>query len=360
MYRPIGITNGNETIIAQRLAKVAGRYADFWVPACWAGFFFDLFVIVTLFAFKKQRKFPACIVGLFCCVDSMHFLRELVKASPIPSVNERFYWTPTQTDCAVVYLWVPWVEAADFVLVLTLAIALYRTIVFKEDVSYKAKKSFFLTFLVVFIVYPFVYAIFVGGVVTGTGGYDLRESSCAPVKNAASIIGIAQCFTVLCILVVFMSISLRHPLYVVIGDGQPAEEIYIWDVFRANASNSTENSKAWVIIRFVLIIILQTAPRIAFNAYYLTLAVDTHISAAGLNSAGWAGDIIPIACYYMNALVVLWANKSLQEYLFGSCISGASDKNSSVGEGSFQEKSQKRENFELKAIQGSVEIDASV
>jgi len=322
--------------------------------------FFDLFVIFTLFIFKKQRKFPACIMGLFCCVDSIHFLRELVKGSPIPSINERFYWTPTQTNCAVIFLWVSWVEAADFVLVLSLAVALYRTIVLREDLSYKSKKSFFSIVLAVFAIYPFVYAFFMGGIVTGTGGYDLKLTSCAPVSNGASIIGIVQCFIAFCILVVFMSLSLRHPLYVVVGDGQPPEEIYIWHVFRAKASNSDENSRAWVIIRFVVVIILQTAPRIAYNAYYLALAVNTHISAEGLFAAAWEGSIIPVVCYYLNALVALWGNKSLQEWLFGPCVSGATDKNTSVGEGSFQEKSQKRETFELKAIQGNVEVDLNV
>jgi len=362
MYRPIGITNGNETLIELRLQKVNGRFADFWLPACWFGFFFDVFVIFTLFIFKKQRKFPACIVGLFCCVDAIHFMRELVKGSPIPSINERFFWTPTQNDCATIFLWVCWVEAADLVLALSLAIVLYRTIVLKEDLSYEARKSFFLTVLAILLIYPFVYATIVGSVATSQGGYNLKATSCAPTGQGAGIIGMIQCFSALAILIYFLTISLRRPLYSVIGDDRPSEDIYIWQVVK-NAkfgSDSDENSRAWLIVRFVLAIILQTAPRISYNTYYLVLAVDTHVTEAQTLAAGWAGAVVPIVCYLLNACVALAGNRCLWEWLFGKRLYGATEKYSSIRDSSLEGKHQKHETTELKTItKGGVDVEVS-
>jgi len=297
MYRPIGVTNGNETLAHLRLAKIAGRYGDFWLPACWFGFFFDVFVIATFYAFQKHRKFPGCLLGLFCIVDLVHFFRELVKGSPIPYINEEFYWTPSQIECGVIYLWVSWVEAADFVLVFTLALVIYKSVVLKEDLSYKANKKYLLLFIGVFTIYPIVYTVIVGAVAFKTGGFDLRATSCAPKSEDASIIGICQCFIALTILLVFMGSTLR----------------YIWQVVKQVriVADSSQNSKAWIAIRFILIVILQTAPRLSYNMYYFALAVDTNMSDASVTAASWEGSVIPIVAYYLNAMVVLWANRPL-------------------------------------------------
>lgn len=56
-----------------------GRWGDVWQPTCWFGFFFCLLCVSTFFVFKKQRKFPNCLLGAMCTLDMLHFFRELLK-----------------------------------------------------------------------------------------------------------------------------------------------------------------------------------------------------------------------------------------------------------------------------------------
>jgi len=328
MYHPIGITNGNQTLIDERLAKIHGQYGNLWVPMVWVGFWFDLFVIITFFAFKPQRQFPATVFGWMCCVDWFHFLRELVKASPIPYVNEEFFWSPTQTSCAFIYLWVVMVEAMEFVLVITLAVIIYLTIVRKIDVTYGANPWFMRTIIAVFVIYPIVYTAVVGRV-AHIDGYNSQSTSCVPNNIAPSVIGICQCFIGVSVLIFFLGISLKYPLYSLLDEKEGQQNIYIWRVV-TNArrlSDTIQNKRAWITIRFLLVIFLQAGSRIAFNSYYLVLAlgdnpktlVNMGISPGAYAkekvAADWQCTIIVMACYYLNGLVVLWANKGLQQWL---------------------------------------------
>jgi len=319
MYHPVGETHGNQTLAEERWLLVEGRYADVWLPGVWFGFALDMVVIISFFAFKKQRRFPNCILGLMCCVDWLHFLRELIKGSPIPSVNEQFYWSQTLRNCATIYLWVAWVEASQYVLAISLSVVVYLTVVQKEELSYKSSKRIFWTVVTVFIVYPIVYTCMLGAV-TASQGYKAVGASCAPLSYAPSVIGICQCFLAVIIISVLICISLKYPIYTVIPDdyASPSEEIYIWGVIKniRHMASSSQHRKAWITIRFVLIIFLQAAPRVLYNVYYLMLTpVGKYLTPKQLDNFAWAPLATVLGCYYLNAVVVVWSNKSLHKWI---------------------------------------------
>jgi len=235
----------------------------------------------------------------------IHYLRELTKASPDPAVNERFYWNQTQEVCAIFYLWIAYVEAAQFVLSLSLGGIIYLAIVKKVVISFKTNIRHKLIVIGSLLIYPVVYTIIMG-YVASIDGYLLQGTSCTPISNAPSIIAICQCFAAVVILVVLIGNSLR----------------YIWQVVRDayNMNDSSLNKRAWITVRFLLIIFLQAAPRIAVNTYYLILTLHSSVSNSETNSAAWEGTVIPLVCYWLNALVVFWGNKSFHKWCLGKFI----------------------------------------
>jgi len=301
MYIPLGITNGNETLIEERMAiwKANPVYFTQWLPAAWFGFFFDIFVLATFFIFKKQRKFPHNLIGLFCAVDAIHFLRELIKASPIEYINEEFYWSPTPAACATVWLWISWVEAAQYVLALSLSFIIYVSIVRKQPITYKHNRTYAFGTLIIGIVYPILYTI-LQGIVVSSVGFKIVGVSCAPGNNAPSIIGIVQCFIVITVLIIFIGMSLRYP--------------YIWQVLRSvnDVSEYRNNRKVWITIRFIAIIILQALPRVAYNIYYLSLVIN--IGSPKTQVSNFSTYSILVG-YFGNCIVVFWSNRGLQRWI---------------------------------------------
>jgi len=239
-------------------------------------------------------------MGFVCCVDALQFLRELIKGSPIPSVNEQFYWSQTYNSCATIYLWVSWIEGAEYTLAISLAVIIYLTVVHRQDVTYKNNKKVALTVLAVFIVYPIVYTCIIGAVAAHSGGFKFVGSSCGPKSPIPSAIGIGQCFLVFCILSVFMGLSLK----------------FILRAFkRADVlQSSTQKRHYLVMLRFSLIILCQTWPRVAQNANYLTIALEGP-TAPFNQAAWWEATIGVLAGYYLNALVCFWGNTGLHKLL---------------------------------------------
>lgn len=230
-----------------------------------------------------------------------------------------FFWNPNVYYCYAEYLWVCWVEAADYVLMITLAVVIYRTIVKKEDVTPKSDPTFAKIVLVAFIIYPIVWTCIVGGVAS-ISGFTRKGLSCAP-SDAPPIMGIVQCFVALVIMIVLLTISLRRPLYTVVdekegGKEENGTEVYIWQVVRnlRNLSDSPQNRKAWLTIRFIIIMVLQSAPRLSYNAYYLSIII-TPPNTSSPTAGQIQGYLIPPLCYWLNAMVVLWGNKSLHKWL---------------------------------------------
>jgi len=203
------------------------------------------------------------------------------------------------------------------------------------DVSYDANPQFLRNVVIAFIVYPFVYTL-VLGLVARTTGYNLESTSCIPITDAPSIIGICQCFVMICILVFFLVLSLRHPLYTLVGDKDaPPQQVYIWNVLAntRHPDDSSHNRRAWICIRFVLAIFCQAGARIAFNSYYLLLTQNP--DPAQKLAGSWESSVLVFVCYDLNALVVFWSNRGLQKWLagvFGFSVSDDSSDRDKSGE----------------------------
>jgi len=134
---------------------------------------------------------------------------------------------------------------------------------------------------------------------------------------------------------ILIGISLKYPLYTVIPDDnsqRTEEKIYIWNVvknIRYIAANS-QHRKAWITIRFVIIIFLQATPRVMYNVYYLMLTpVGNYLTPKQKDNLAWVPVIGVLACYYLNALVVMWSNKSLHKWLLGKYVNIAASTSSS-------------------------------
>jgi len=277
------------------------------VPAAWFGFFLDLFTIITFFIFNKQRKFPTFLVGLVCCVDAIHFLRELIKGSPIPYINERFYWSNTYLSCATIYLWVSWVEGAEYILAISLAVVVYMGVVRSINISYDSNKKVCWIVLSVLAVYPIVYTCVIGAVAYYDDGYKFAGTSCGPVSSIPATIGIVQCFVAVTILVVFVCLSTRH-MWIIMGGAVAVGQ-------RRQMLKTFLSYDDQLPIRFLLIILSQLWARLAQNVYYLTIAIGTD------NNAGWwSATVGVLAGYYINALVVLWGNMGLRGWLYAQYL----------------------------------------
>jgi len=301
MYKPIGLSYGNQTLTDERLLQIAGKYTQVWLPGCWAGLAIDLFVIITFFIFTERRRFPILIMGLSCVLDSLHFLRELVKGSPIPSLNEKYYWSPTQFDCAIMYLWIAWVEAAQYVLSIILAFTAFMAIVQKQDLTYAFGKRFYWILIMVFFAYPSLYIIALGSVAQ-IGGYHISGNSCAPLMNTTSIIAIAQCCVALCLLIFFIGSTLRYVRIVI----RKVQHVKL---------NRHKKRDYLFTVQFIMIILLQITPHVTQNVYYLMLATNSNVSAATAKSASDANSTSLLLCWYLNAVIVFCTNRSLHNWM---------------------------------------------
>jgi len=66
-----------------------------------------------------------------------------------------------------------------------------------------------------------------------------------------------------------------------------------------------------------------------YNAYYLLLTpVGKNISPMKLSNISWLPIIGILVCYYLNALVVVWSNKSLHKWLLGKYVNLTSSSSS--------------------------------
>jgi len=250
----------------------------------------------------------------------IHFLRELIKGSFIQPLNEIWYWNCNQTTGTINYLWVAWVEAADYVLAISLSLCVYKMIVRKENLSYKTHKRFFWYIGGTFLIYPLVYIFMMSMIITFNEGFLIKMSSCVPKSQIPSSIGIGQCLLAVTINAVIIGISLR----------------YIWKVIRGGHSVNRMTRHIEITVRFVLIVICQLLPRLGYNSWYLGVAAGAKVGTQQ-TALWWVSTGGIFFGYYANALVVLVINRELRNWTisrFVDITASLSSKSTSSGSGS--------------------------
>jgi len=305
---PLGITNGNTTLIAERLSIYYKLHLNVWYPGMWATFFAYLLIIVVFLAFKKQREFPSVLLPAIYVVGAIHPLREIFKGSPIPFIAEKYLWSPGVPECYLLYEWVTWVEAATYVLLVSLAIIIYKDIR-KDDLSYNSNKRLAYAVFAAFVIYPIVYVYIVKTVIS-IEGVAIIGLSCAPVGIAPSAISIVHSIIVALILLIIAGLSLKTPLYSQV-DGFYTRNIYIWHVIKdaKRTSKVGVNEKAWKAIKSIVVIFFLIQIRITFSTYYFLIAYYGHLTAP----AFWIGFLGVLLGYFGSVLALIWANRGLCE-----------------------------------------------
>jgi len=284
-YLPLGITNGNETLIAERLAVIEGKYIDIWLPSAWAGFIIDLFVLLFFFVFRKQRKFLFVLAGLTIFYQWAHFLREITKGSPIPAVAEFFLWTDNAYVCAFIYLWVTWVEASAYVLSIGISLIISAVVIRKEQFTYAAS-HFKCKLIKWLILYPLAYTLLIGYILINSEGFVKKVTSCGVLNPLPSILGIIE-------LIVATSVNAF-----ILGTG--VRSLY---AMYTSQNSTTQRTSHALIGLFLTVIILQLTPRLGYNVWYFSVAFD--VPAGDLqNALWWYSTLSILPSYFLNSLVV--------------------------------------------------------
>jgi len=282
-YLPLGITHGNETLIEERLAIISGKYIDVWLPLAWAGFFLDIFVLLSFFFFRRQRKFLFVLAGLTVFYQWAHFLRELVKGSPIPIINEIFFWINNKYICSFEYLWVAWVEASEYVLSVGISLIISAVVVRKEQLSYAAS-HFKVKIIKALILYPLAYCSVIAIILLFFSDFVRKVASCGALNPLPSILGIIE-------LIVAISVN-----SFILGTG--VRSLYTMYTSRTSSSHA---HKLFGI--FLAIIILQFTPRLGYNIWYLAVAFN--IPSGNIQDALWWYSTLSILpSYFLNAILV--------------------------------------------------------
>lgn len=284
MYYPLGITHSNKQM-QLRLEQLPGPYVNYWLPICWFGFFFLTLVMCLFFASKKNRRFPACTLGWMLVFDWMYFLREIFRGSPFGVISEALLWSPTQDTCAALYLWSMWGDAASYIMGVFLCLFIYKIVV--QKVNLKLDARFFWKFIATFFIYTTLYTLLIG-VVASLDGYLSIRTGCGPINKGAPVLGIVQSFVIGIIQTVLLLLVLKYMIEVT-----------------ASAPNVAHSSKKrFFILRFFLLVICETFPRIYYNAFYEYFTFDK------------TNNIIPnlqalyviVSIFYLLAGVVVFTN----------------------------------------------------
>jgi len=127
-------------------------------------------------------------------------------------------------------------------------------------------------------------------------------------------------------------------------------------------TSSTQSRRAWITIRFMLIIILVAAPRVFYNVYYLLLtSAGSYQTPAEVVSVAWLPVYGVLLCYYLNAVVVVWSNKSLHKWLLGKYVefsgSDSADTEKSAIEKAEKEETKNSTELSVSSYQSQSDLD---
>jgi len=290
MYKPLGITHGNKTLIAIRTKIISGPYIDYWLPACWFCFFFISIILCIFFSSKRNRKFPLSTMGFMLVFDLLYFLREIFRGSPFEVISETLLWNPSETTCALLYIWLMWADAASYVMGVFLCLFIYKIIVQKVDL--KTDKKLFWKFTASFFVYSFIYSTIIG-LVARTHGYGIIGTGCGPKEEGASITGLFQSVVAAAIQITLLSLVLR----------------YMTSVASSVPGSPTNSKKNWFAFRFFLLVVCESIPRLYFNAFYMHRELVKQIPSDVAEASTLTLYVLASIFYLLASIVVLCSHK---------------------------------------------------
>jgi len=283
MYYPLGLTYDNKELIHTRTTILSGPFIKYWLPICWFGFFYLSLVMALFFASRKNRKFPACTLGWMLVFDWMYFLREIFRGSPIDAVSEALLWTPSQATCTALYLWLMWGDAASYIMSVFLCLFIYKIVV--QKVNLKLEHKFFWKFIATFVTYTTLYTILIG-IVASLDGFIVGGTGCAPRAHGAPILGVIQSSIIGSIQICLLLLILK----------------YMIEVTKSAPNVVHSTRKKFFLLRFFLLVVCETFPRIYFNGFYLYFAY--HRTAGTVPSLQALYTIVSMF-YLLAGLVVL-------------------------------------------------------
>jgi len=306
-FWPIG-TPANATIAQERL--VIMDTLIFWVIASWIGFVFSAVALGTSYAYKKQRKFPVCMVSWSCALDILIFMIAMIKWSNYGPLSESMVWNPSQTACAVSFLWSEWVSMATVVINISQTFLIFMCLVKKVDISYDADKRYFWIITGLAPLCSTIYIAAMGSFIPRNGGYLPNPASCNPASSTPATVDTLFVIGSVIIESVFIGITVKY----VRGALRGVQHIMPGDHDKKILRLS---------VRFTAIIFLQTLPHICAGIFYWTLSeaeqVKTPKALQTSKTASQALAVIEILCYWVNAAFVMASNKQLRKTISRRC-----------------------------------------
>jgi len=261
-----------------------------------------LLAVITSVIYPKQRRFPACMCAILCAVDGVQWTKEWFKYSNYGPLSESLVWQPSKSVCALLYMWNVWSEAATFICTTSLALIIYLAVVKKIDVSYGVDKRYFWGFWITFMLYTTIFTV-VSALYIDTFGYTFNSFSCSPNTTIPGTVGAVQTGVAVIIEVALIGAAIR----------------YAKEVFRSvrNTAEKRSSNTTKICIKFAVIIVLQTLPRLYNASYYLLLAAakangDSPTQIREKQKAAAGAVIVPAVCFWVNAVYVMASNKHLK------------------------------------------------
>jgi len=279
-WPPLGVTNGNATLIAERLAFVQANGVDTW----FAGFYIviPIYIIAILLFLYKQRSFPVVLIAALFGVAIVEPFREITRGSLIPWISEKYFWGPGVPECYTLYLWIMWVEAAEYVILVSLAIELYKSTT-RTNVSYCSIVRSIWRIVAAFVVYPILYTSLIKVLISSEGFVHLAPS-CAPASAWPSAVSIFHTILLVIVLAIIGGLALQTPRY------STEKEV-----------SASRCQIFWRTIKIVGILSWLLEIRLGFSVYYLNLALE------GKTEVGyWSGFIGVLVGHYLQVFFFLW------------------------------------------------------
>jgi len=154
-------------------------FVTYFLPLMWVSMFVNCFAVVTFYAFKKQRVFPASILAWLCALEFIYSLHMVIKWSPYSiahDVEVRKLKAPSVACNFLVGLEIGMLSGLIFIHDL-IAITLFVSVVLNKPMETKITYNYFIAFIASFWIWTSV-----EGITTGVGQQSTAPSYCQPTE----------------------------------------------------------------------------------------------------------------------------------------------------------------------------------